>query len=259
MNSFIYLDSQNKTNGSNSNADFKLSLDLQKINSIALSSYEITYNVKNINSVNASSVFFETSSQSFPVDVVEGWYSFVDLATALQTALNVAAVVGTPFTVTYNAVTHKYTITNATFDFSLKNLNPGRTWLQMIDIEPDLPLSGSVTGGDNLNLNFTNKIYIVSDRLHQHKQVGDVSSESRINNILGVVYVTQNQPQQLDKADVNAPKSIFPKIISERIHNLKRIPQDRNRSIGDVDIKLLDDRGDIIPDDIEFSFEFITN
>lgn len=258
MNSYLFLDSKNISYGDVSKGNYKLNLDLQYVNSVGLSSYDLTYNVKNINSVNKDKVYFDDGIQSYPVELEEGWHNYLELATVIQEALNNAVLVGTPFVVSYDSNTHSYTITNTTFDFTLRKLTSDRTWLEMIDITPDTPLASSQVGGPNVNLNYTNKIYVVSDKLHQYKQVGDYGA-GRVNNVLGVIYIIENEPQQLNKADDNAPQSIYPKIISKRIENIKYIQQNTSRVLSDIDIQLLDDFGFPMPTgDLDYTLELLT-
>jgi len=256
MNSYFILDSNNKTSGTNPQAVYTLNTDLRNVSSIGLSAFNIVDNIKNVNELNESTFYIDDGSTSYPVTIIQGWYNYIDLAAAIQDGLNATQIVGTPFVCTYDTTTHKFTIT-CSFAFTLKKLIGDRTILDMIGIKADFPLSLTVSSSQIVDINYTNKIFICSSSLHEKKSISD-STNIRLTNILGIVYLIKDSIQQFDKSDVNSPKSIYPKIISERIENIKFINLINSGSIKSVDINLYDDSGKIMPNDIGYTLEFLT-
>lgn len=255
MSSYLILNSEDKQSGTNSDAKYRLNGLLSNVNNISLSSFEFDYNVKNININNYESVFMDDGISSSPVLLLEGWYSYEGLAQAIEDGLNNSVVIGTPFTVSYSTDDNNYTITCASFPFTLRKLTTGRSWLEMIDLEPDLPLELSHVGGSNLNINYTNKIYITSQEIHQDKIRRDVSTTRNIADVLGIVYVNSNAPQKQDKNDAYAPASIYPKFISNEYTNPKTIRA--INGLETIDIILYDDYGLKMPDELNYSLTFL--
>lgn len=75
----------------------------------------LIYNVSSLNN-NFSIVYFDGGSNLYDIVLTPGNYSYLDLANEIETQLN-ATVVGGSFTVDYDTISGKYTITEAANTF----------------------------------------------------------------------------------------------------------------------------------------------
>ncbi len=110
-------------------------------------------------------------------------------------------------------------------------------------------------GGLNIDINYTNLIYIKSNRLHDYKTIGD-STSTGLNNILGIVHVNKDSTE--NPKDEGAPQSVNNKIICERYDPLKKIPWRLDDILTSCDISLYDERGRLMPDGVvSYTLEII--
>ena len=241
MNSSLYLSSSNKQFGTNQDSTIKISSDVSRVLSFALKSVHMVYKVQNIN-VNNNRIGVTDNASSADLVIPVGIYNYEELKNEIENRLNLLPLL-TTYVVSF--VDGKYNIV-ASNPTTFVRTTSGRTFLDMIDIKFDVETLNH-EGGLNVDINYTNLIYIKSDRLHEYKTIGDSSSVG-LNNILGIVHV--NKDVNENQKDPEAPLSVNNKIICERYDPLKRIPWRLSDVLTSCDIKLYDERGQLMPDGI---------
>lgn len=213
---------------------------LNGVQAVGLASYQITYDIKNVNVRNYKGVI-ETATQSFPVQIPESNYTGATLATALQIAL-VALGLGA-FTVVF--ALDKFTITApqaikiATNPFN----NGGSDFFDMMGLLKNQALTLTNTSNNIVNLVYTDALYIMSEQLNLTRSKVDYNTNNRTNNV-GVIY--------LPSGDVPKKDYVF-------FSSIKYIPYTSNRTIDFIDITIVDDEGNLLPsNDFKYLLEFYT-
>jgi hypothetical protein len=124
----IFVNSADRTVLSLSSSAFHVELNRSYncVQSIRLISYEIANTIYNINNVNNTLRFVENSGASIiNVTLTNGSYNASTLATHIQTLMNTNTANAITYTVVYDSITFKYTITadilNFHFDFTISN------------------------------------------------------------------------------------------------------------------------------------------
>jgi hypothetical protein len=249
MNSSLYLSSNNLQFGSVSQGTVKIPSDVSRVLSFALKSAQMVYKIQNIN-VNNNRIGVTDNASSADLVIPAGIYTYETLRAEIENRLNLLPLL-TTYVVSF--VDGKYSIV-ASNPTTFIRTTVGRTFLDMIDIKFNVETLNH-EGGLNVDINYTNLIYIKSNRLHEYKTIGDSASVG-INNILGIVHVNKDILENPNSAD--APVSVNNKIICERYDPLKKIPWRIDDIITSCDIALYDDRGKLLPDGlVSYTLEII--
>ncbi len=242
--SYLYLDSDDRLNKDDmdmTNVSFPINFRANASVYLALSSYDFVYAINNINN-NNNIAFIDTSTQSFQITLPNGNYNYTDLATVIQTQLNIA-IAG----MTASFANGVYTITSPTaFRFLVNPFRPeSRDWADMITMtKPSSPIRQLSWTGGIPDITYTNKIYITCEGINRFKDKADESSVNRINNCLGVVYVNSNL-----QMETPTPDTFNQHHATRQIHSLKWIKHKSKFDLGPLSIVLLDDRGLNLPSD----------
>lgn len=244
----LIINSSNKSYRTNGKDYYVLRNPLTDGNNLKVKSYVISYDIDNINSIN-SSIIIDDGSQSFPVVITAGKYTYDQLATSLQASLN-ATTAGT-FTVTF--VDGKYNIVSSV-PVSYKNITDDKSIWDMINITKDVLLS--VNQGQVPNINYTNYLHINSFELTRFKQVLDTGNSNNSNILCSVRAVESGL---IDDKEVDAPSSIKGRVISDAPHNYKTIKINPRQTITQVDIQLTDDFGNDISEYVQYSLEILVD
>lgn len=236
FNGILNLSSNDKRiDEDNRNVKFYLPVPDYEGDAIGLSGYNIFYGIDNINNNNNISVF-ETAVQSYPVTIPNGNYTYENLRSEIQTQLNTLGL-GAFTVVLFN---NRYRITSPVPIKFVTNPVSGYKydWASMISLPKDNNLS-LVVNGSTTDLLYTNKLLIVSGKLHSSKTTGDyLTGPNNIGNILGIVYLnsqTESQSAILDYA------------------NIKWVFKRTSQNIFETDIQILDGQGLNIPRETDLS------
>ncbi len=211
----------------------------QPLSCIALNSFDFVYGLNNINSKNSSG-FFETATQSFQVTLTVGNYTYASLLTEILLKLN-ALGLGV-FAMTF--INNIYTLTApVAIKFITNPISQSRDWVDMVGFQKNTTLKTVHIGGV-ANIAYTNCIYITCDELHRRQTVRDDSTNQKLSNILGVVYINKDA---LMSSTLVTTTVVDPKHITDRIRNPKYIYLDINMRINTMTIRLLDENGNPLP------------
>ena len=244
-NGYIYLSSKDSADSALANKAsivYVNTISLIDSSKICLSSFDFLYYIDNINDLNNIS-YLDTGSQSYPILLSNGKYDYDELGTEVESKLNALGLGA--FVVTFSD--NKYVITSPVPVFFTTNYRSSHTdFIDMMGILKNTSLNTTFTSL-YVDIAYTNNIFICSDVIHSNKKLHDNNTTSRINNILGVIYVNANNSLGSDKITGSPIDITNPKHITERIHNLKWINQYETRDIGRIDINLYDDDGFLIP------------
>lgn len=223
------------------NIAYRDMFEIDKVKKIALTSYDFVYNIDNVNEL-TKTAYFETAIQSYSVTLIEGKYNYVDLAAQIETKLNLLGL--GIFSV--NFFTEGYKIISPTpIKFITNPLDPyGKDWADMVGMPKDDSLS-TTKDGKLYDISYTDCIFVCSKNIHSFKEFGDTSSSGRLNDVLAVIYVNQNQGLENDKI-IEAPNYIYGKHITGRIDNPKYV-NIMSDNMSTLDIRLLDDSGQPLP------------
>lgn len=195
--------------------------------SIGVSSYKFNYEIPNINPYNNTCIL-DTGAQSYPVTLDEGIYNRSSLAVEIQNKFNLLGLGA--FNVVYDANTQKYTIT-APVAIQFKNnviTGNNKDFIYMIGIKKEEPLNSVLTSFYNVNLHYTECIYVTSKTLNKSRDKNEYNNNNVIDNIL-TVYL------DLDKNS-----------IIQRVENIRYININQSSNIDKIDIVLYDDQGRLL-------------
>jgi hypothetical protein len=239
----------NKKSSTTNRADvFNLSRPITDGVNLALKSYVLTCNIDNVNP-NNNNLFIDTGTQSFPVSVPIGKYSFVQLGAQIQTSLN--NTTAATFNVVYSGGT--YTITSS-IPVKYQNLSPNNKSIwQMMGIRENE--FGTTNGGGVVNIHATDYLNISSFELTRYKQILDVGTGNSANVLASVRYVSDDVLN--DPTSTTGPETIQPKILSGELYNWKNIKINGRQTVQNIDIVITDDDGNIINQAVSYSLEFL--
>jgi len=150
----IHINSKDRTSGSNENLTMDLFLPINNIKNIKIKSIEIPLTHYVVNSTNNTINF--TLGGSHTATLTPGNYTPNQLADEIKTEMN---NVSAGFSVSYDNITHKFTISNAApFDISFT----GTTASKLIGLTTDTGSVTSYTSTNCIDLLGTRCIYIKS-------------------------------------------------------------------------------------------------
>ena len=213
------------------------------VNMLGLSSYVFVDHIPNVNEYNKVGVI-DNGAQSFPVQIPEGNYNNVQLATAVSNALSLLPIGAV--SVTWDGL--KFTINTGTAIKILTNpINGGRRDIfDMMGMNKDGQLLTINETVKLANLNYSECIYVLSRRLMRSRKDTDHNSNFATNNI-GVIYRESQDPEKGNNRH------------EERIYNIKWIKSRELDALDGFDIVLVDDEGYQIPSNkYEYRLEFYT-
>lgn len=237
---FIFLSSDDRKSDESA-GQVSFNIDVPNITRIGLSSYDVLYGIQNINN-NNNLAFIETAAQTFPLLLPTGYYTWSDIVSAVSVALN-ALGIGL-FTVSMNNNIISI-VGPVAFRFIINPTRRGRDWADVLGFIKEQELLGT-NNSICANISYTDKLYIVADEIHQDKRMRDYSSNNRLVNILGTVYINANKhlsDEVLD--DVN--DIIKPHHATADINNIKWIERKGTDGLSPITIRILDDAGEPIP------------
>jgi len=206
---------------------------------VSMTSWDFIYGINNIN-VNNNLAVFETATQSYPVTLVNGNYDYTTFMAQILTQLNTLGL-GT-FTMTY--VNNLYTLNSPVpIVFIINPITGSKDWADMANFPKD-NLLRSVTISGVPDLAYTNCVYICCDELNRRQNIKDATSNQRLNNIMGVVYINNNS--YMDPATV-LNQVVYPKHITERPFSTKWINLELGYRVNSMTIQLFDESGMMLP------------
>jgi hypothetical protein len=180
----ISIRSRDRINGSSSISDFKVTIErISNVRNVKIQNVIIPLSYYNINSLNNSITFNDGVLRTATLTL--GSYTANQLATMIQTAMN--AISTLVFTITYNSITQKFTI-SSTSNFSL--IFTIQTSLLPVMLGFNYTTYSGASTYTSVNVASVNKIYsqlnICSGRLSLHNQ--QVSSSSTFfGNLICVI------------------------------------------------------------------------
>lgn len=244
----LLIQSNRKSYVRNDKDVFNIQNSITDGNMLVMKSYVITCDIPNINKYN-NKLFVDDGSQSFPVSLASGRYSFVELAVAVESALNLTG--SAIYTVTWlNGV---YTV-NSSIPISYGNLNPlGKSVWEMMGIK--LNVFSSISGGGAVNIHATDYLNVSSFELSRFKNYNDVGT-SNSSNVLGSVRYNDGDVI-LDPTSLTAPETVRPKILSGEFNNFKNIKLSAKQTLSNLDISVTDDFGNSYNEFVSYSLEFL--
>jgi hypothetical protein len=226
----ISLRSRDRINGSNSISDFKVTVErISNVKNVKIQNAIIPLSFYNVNSFNNSITFNDGSLRTASLTL--GSYTAVQLATLIQTAMN--AISTLVFTITYNSIIQKYTI-SSTSNFSLIFTNQTSSLPSMLGFNYSTYASASTY--TSTNVASVNKIYsqvnICSGRLSTDNQQVS-SSNVYFGNLICVVNNSVYKPGEYlyYSNDDNSQNSMF---------------SNESSSLDNIDIRLYDGDNNLI-------------
>jgi len=165
--------------------------------------------------------FVETSGPTnHDITISEGNYSATELASAIQTAIN---LVFPGFTITFSEITQRFTFSNAS-SFNISNSAVYSTMYNVIG-QPSITPGTSTTSTKNALLTRTNNIYIKSENL----STKNTYLNNQLKKYIGSIPV-----------NVNPGEFIFYSNIFEILPE-KRLSQLTTNDLYTIDLELFDD------------------
>lgn len=241
MNGLAVINSRDcPSNQAAGSARYSLDANVRGFTSLSLVEYELVLDVPHINSTNNVAVI-DTGTQSYPVEIASGSYDTETLRVAFETQLNTLGLGA--FTVALDAGLLRYTITAPVPVRIATNPILVGAWdfTRMMGFPQGAPLSATITGG-LIDLTWTTSIFVISREAHRQIKKRDITSDGRAGDILAVVPLRED--------DTSPATQDFGKgVYAGRIETPKHVPYSPNVSLANLDIVLLDDRGNRIPED----------
>jgi len=228
------------------------------IRSLEGESFQMFYNIPNINERN-NIIVFDDGSTSYPITVPEAFYTYVDLGEEIKAQMN--SIIGAGHDFKWDPVLLKYTLQAPAPLRVTKFPGQRRDLAGVVGFAYDQALSVSIVGGC-ADLNYTRDIYVTTNRLHRNKRAQDQASEGIISDVLMVVPLYSES----DYWDIfNRKTTPYDTLLKPR--NLFHMPTLRklvhfndDESISNIDILLLDDQGEELynpfSDNPDFSYKF---
>lgn len=243
---YLYLDSDDRDNKPNPDVvDVTFPVDFKgnRVEHIALRSYDFVVQFDNINERNQTA-YIDDGGTTYPVTITTRTYDIFQLRSELITELDLLGLGGWAITLFEG----KFQIVAPVPVRWITNpVKPqGRDWADMVGIIKDVPLSLFHNGG-LADIVYTNKIYITSQDISQFKTYSDESSSRRITSALGVVYVNSNLSLGNERIPIS-PETVIGHHATRPIDFPKWINHRDMSDIGVIRIILLDDRGETIPE-----------
>ena len=185
---------------------------------LSLQSAVIPYSFYSINSTN-NTLIIDSNSTTYTVSVTPGNYNITQMIQALLNGL------GGLFSITYNSITNKITITNTTYEFTVKKEGTINSSLGFPDSSDSVSLSRTLTCPFIVNLNQIRAINVEIDIPTYNVNVAQKLNQ----NILATIPVTSTP---------------FGMIFYENNNNF-RINMWSNK-LDSIRIKMLDNLGNLI-------------
>lgn len=214
------------------------------INSFIPESFQMLYDIPNINARNNVMVV-DDGGTSYPITITESFYTFDTLATAIQTQLNTLGLGA--FTFVWDTTLYRFVI-NSPVPIRFTHFPSQRKDLTaMVGFPYDTALASSYTGG-YADLCYTRDIFVCSQAIHRSKKVIDQCSDSQINDVLMVVpvYPSEEFKRSNSKVPTAHDYLLNPRNIFYQPHQPKLIHYNEYDSLPSIDVRLLDDLGDIL-------------
>jgi len=256
---YLYLDSDDRDNKPNPDVvdiTFPVNFRGNRVEHIALRSYDFVIQIDNINERNQTA-YIDDGTTTYPVTLSIRTYDIFQLRDELITELGLLGLGVWAITLFEGKfqIVAPVPVTWITNPVSPK----GRDWADMIGIIKEVPLSLFHNGG-LADIAYTNKIYITSQDINRFKTYSDESSNRRITNALGVVYVNSNLSLGNEKV-LLSPETVMGHHATRPIDVPKWIDHRDMTDIGIIRIILLDDRGETIPEsqkgNLKYSLEIM--
>lgn len=243
----LLINSYQRSFIANGKDNFKLKNPLTDGRQLQLKSFVIVVDAPNINPLN-SQLFIDDGLQSFPVVIAEGKYTYLELRTAIENALN--ATGAAVFTVTF--LNSKYTVTSSV-GISFGKLTENKSVWDMMGLK--LNVTDTVHLGGAPNINFTNYVHINSFELTRFKKVLDTGSTNNSNVLCSIRAVSEDLLHDVN--NLNSPTSVQSQILSREFDNYKYVKINPSQTLYNVDIYITDDDGNDIGQYVNYSLEFI--
>lgn len=228
-----------------------------------VSQIQLEYRVPSVvTGVNDTFVIVDvTNNDYYQVVLPEGYYSATTLAAAIQTAvLAIPANPFTGFTCVYSALVGGFILTNSAVDIQLSvAYNPGPVSDALLDnFSRTFDLIGGVVDNVGLSITtgtpkllFTNYIDIVSDRLAKYQRVKDADTLlTNKTNVLARVFLTAPNTR------VDPTLSGGPFDLTWDPNTPKHSMWSVNEAIYELDFRLYDDHGQLLPWSPQYNTEF---
>lgn len=197
-------------------------------------SFEAFYDIPNINERN-NFLLLDDGATSYPVSVPEGYYNYTELAAALQTALNLLGLGA--FTVDWN-VSNKNNFTMVS-PVAVSVVNYPSQLRDLGDVMGFIKNEvGTTFKGFSPDITYTRNIYVTSNALHNRKRIDDQASNPTIDNVIMVVPIHWNDYYNADE--------LSPRHVYHEPNIPKRVNFDNTTTISNIDIRLLDDQGEVL-------------
>ena len=200
----------------------------------------------NVNQVN-NTISITNGTTIYTATVPEGFYNNAELATAIATALNSVGYSGT-FTVTSDAKTFYYVVTNSTTAFAfIKTPNKTKDLLLMSGLQTNTTQALTQNGTYN-SLLYTNFIDIRSNQLTRFQKILDSASDNFSDHIIERIFIEFGVTSRTSMQSLNTAQFwTRPFTIAYELVNVKwmqYLPQ--GEFVANTDFYLTDDQGEPI-------------
>lgn len=219
------------------NAHYSLKNNLSGFDYFSVRSVQLTNNIYPINERNwGLTTVFGVAPEVLNVTFTPGNYTATQIASTLTTLLNTASVANgytTVYSVSYNNITNKLTISTSVNPGNLETVSG--TASEFLGFSASvLNLSASYTATNPINLIYTQNMSITSQQWLQSAMHPNIRSDLKAGGIIynvpiGTLVFGQNY------------------YLENRHQGGNMIAFDRSQIINNFNITLLDDRGDLIP------------
>jgi hypothetical protein len=198
---FILLDSADRPDGQPLN-NFQLAvgriISPGYFTRLALVTLDFQLAIPNVNPMN-NTLVLSNGLSNVTITVPVGFYNTAEMESQLNTSLNTWGLGGT-FTVTRDAKTLYFIITNSTTPFKIVPGSPGTDLSAMLGLDINTTLALTQNGGYN-NMMYTRYIDITSKCLTAFQKVQDTGSDFGSTNIIIRAYISG--PNGIPRTDAN--------------------------------------------------------
>lgn len=229
-----------------------------RVTSIEGESFEMLYDIPNINERN-NTIVFDDGATSYPITIDEKYYTYDQLGDAIQAEMN--SVIGAGHVFTWDPVISRYTLV-APAPLKVTKFPPQKRDLAaLIGFGYDRPLSLFITGGMS-DITYTRNIYVISNNVHRSKRAQDQSSDSFMTDVIMAVpiYGENEEFKRLNRLTSSYDTLLNPRHVYHQPTLRKQIAFNPNESISTIDIVLLDDQAEELynpfSNDPDFSYRW---
>jgi hypothetical protein len=226
-----------------------------RVKRIKLKEINMTYNVPNVNPTNNVLFVQEEGQDETAIEILPGFYTPTELATAIQDALNAALPYVNNWACEWIPGINHFYIRGGVPRFRiLPKIGQGAgTYQGTVRTDTLATMMGfnstNLTYSYYIESSFASMLYttyvdIVSTYMTKNQYISDKSTNARTgNSLLARLYITPDRNYSITDTNIIGTRSFM---LYKEFSNPKEINWDENEPIVSINIQLLDDKGNVL-------------